>query len=501
METGPNEGVTPTGAGIALISMDAGDGAVFDLVVDEFGGRLSAAVIRRTGYGDAQGSSTYRLGDDEGSWRLSGRTRGDKRPLPKYLASATGSVRFVKQAVSDNQGNTAAVSYLQFAAVFTFIEFKHQVKDQGGEDAWQVEFTCTKNGPVTQAWDGADGDGAAGPALPAPAGGKPWNSTRSIHEGAYTIADPAVVSTAAREVIDVVGVPNTRAGDNNVLVTLEADGVSPVSGLKLARKSIRRTDTNGARAVLDWEIDNARDRIQNGGQVSTRSAVEAFTRTAIEFLDTTSDCETVADIYWPTFQAEDFSQRLTVRKINNVLAMITKEYVNPGIGLVADTFGLAEYQIGRVNSGSVQVYVARKLQRGSGRYEYRLGRSRQTRVARSFTIRRSVNAGTVPDFNSLVDTVNNATFLGLSAGGVAYRSAHVDANIGLTDSYSMDMLYRFEWISGGHYQIDGWAARLLNTASVGTGWQNVSAFSGSGDQLAATTPSQSDFSVFLGAIP
>jgi hypothetical protein len=682
-----------------LVTID-GVGSLFAVDIDDFSGKFSAAVVENTGRGDTAGDKTYRLEDAGGRWTGSGRVRGGKRPLPKYLASAAGSVKMVQAAAAGRDGDTTPVNYLAFAAVFSEIDLTHVPPDAGGEDVWTVNFVCVKSGPLVQGWDGLDG--TAESALST----LPTYAAKEIHAGIVKSIDPNGLATSARQTHDLVGLANTDAGEVTAVTNL-LGGTTPVTNLKIVTGSLTRTGGIGGRAVLDWGLQDTKDqqetphnkretdgnnirdyrmlaqvwdsggsapatpaapsglkivtyvdqklndqktvrvwvyrrqdskddletprnvqrtdanelrdyralaqiwdsggsapatpaapwglklvtyddykindqvnlrawaygrqdskddvetpfdhgvtdpdgfedswtraelyddggsppatpadsppagmqlqtyddqrlndqklrrvwrygldtsasRVVDGGQYSSRSSIEPFLRTSLEIVDSSSTPETLMDVYFPTFQTEQFAYRMTVRKLNPLKGVIVREYVNPGIGLLADTHGVDDFQTGRVSGGAVQVFVVDLKTRGSGSYVYRLGRSQKRRVAREFTLSRLLSGTTVPDFQSIVENTNNATFLGLSAGSVMYLSSRVRSNIDLTGTYTFYMDYRFLWLSGGHYSIDGWRWQIRSSASVAAGWVNLTSLTGSG--LAAAIPPQSDFSGFL----
>lgn len=275
---------------------------------------------------------------------------------------------------------------------------------------------------------------------------------------------------------------------------------SPTNDLKIVNKRTVGLTTAGtpqSETRFDLGLLTSAERMAAAAQYSTRSAIEPFTRVVMEIIDNVgSTDDTLANTYWATFQSENFAYRLRAARLNDQKAVIIKEYVNPGKGLVADLHGIGEYQIGRVNSGNIQVYVAEVLTRGSSKKWLRLGRSRKRRIAREFTISRLLSGTIVPDFASQIEDTNNASFLNLAAGEVMYMGAHVRTNIGLSGTWAFYMDYRFLWLSGGHYAIDGWAEWVPTTASPTAGaWATVSSLTGTG--LTATAPTQSDFSGFL----
>ncbi len=112
-------------------------------------------------------------------------------------------------------------------------------------------------------------------------------------------------------------------------------------------------------------------------------------------------------------------------------------------------------------------------------------------------LRRILAGTTAPDHQDLINTTNNATFLGLPAGSVIYKSSDLVTNLILSGTRNYAMDYQLQWVDGGHYGLDGWAWVLHTTtgSTITPGWVNVSALTGSG--LATAIPSQSDFSVFL----
>ncbi len=499
LQTSVNEGLAGADTTGILVSID-GVGALFACEMPEMAAALRASILEITGRGDAAGDKTFRLEDASGRWSGSGRVRSDTRPLPLHLASAAGTVRMTMEAVTDRDGNATPVSYIQFATLFESIDLAHAPSDEGGESVWTVRFSCVKTGPITQAWQGLNStfEGTLS-TMPAAVGTTGHFAHKQIYSGLTKVIDPAQLEDSAQQVWDATGVANNDTSEHNTLISIMADATatgSPFTGGKVSRATLTRTGGIGARAVLGWDYDDAWDRIQNGGQYSTRSGIEPFTRVSLELLDTSSDCETVCGVYWPTFQAEDFAYRMSVRKLNRFKALITREYVNPGSALNCHTGAEPNYQIARISGGNVQVYVRRAITQSGAFTRLLLGRSLKRRSMRRFTLARLLKGTTAPDHQNLVETTNDTTFFGLPAGSVLFEGANLRTNLGLTGTYPFYMEYEFSWISGGHYLIEGWSSEISTSAAgITTGWQNVSSLTDCG--LATDIPAQSGFSVFL----
>jgi hypothetical protein len=278
--------------------------------------------------------------------------------------------------------------------------------------------------------------------------------------------------------------------------TVDADPSLPAGYVSRGLRTSTITGVGGhVLKIISGGLSSTADDVLNAGNVSTRSALEAFTRVTLELVDTTDSTEDVAVDNWAAFQATAFAYRMTVRKIRPGKALITREFLDPGVGVVSDVYGLPQYQVARNNDGTVEVFVRQVLTRGSGLSWLRLGRSNRRRVAREFTLSRLFSGTTVPDHQDLVETCNNATFLGLPEGSVMYLSGKVRTNIALSGTYPFWMDYRFLWISGGHYSIDGWGPVIHTSASISAGWVDASTLTGSG--IVASVPDESDFSPFL----
>lgn len=306
--------------------------------------------------------------------------------------------------------------------------------------------------------------------------------------GTFTILDNNSINTVGRV---------TQISNNS------APTYSPTSPLKIGDTTTRQLTSslgtnNQYETVWNLVLNDSDDEILNGGQFSTRSPMQGNTRADILIINSTQSADDLATTTFLTAQTESFFVNLRARKRTPGVGVVVKQYVNPGTLVISKLFSRPRYVIARINGSTVEVWVAQKWTRGTGRYLYRIQRTLVNSPVRLITVRRSLTGTTVPDYPSQVNTTNAAAFLGLSAGTVYYQGAKDSTNIGISGTRPFLIDYQFINDPNGIFDFTGFAGGLVESSaslSVGSGaWINASSITGSG--FAYVIPSTSDFSVF-----
>jgi hypothetical protein len=236
--------------------------------------------------------------------------------------------------------------------------------------------------------------------------------------------------------------------------------------------------------------------IQNRNSSSERSAIQPWNDAICAVLTTTSQAATVASAEWAAHQSDPNLLKLSVEKIDPNTARVIYFYYNPGILVEGYTIGVSRKVRARNNSGDAQVYVATNKSRGSGSRLIQLSEQWVTSIPlRRFVVRRLLTGTVIPENIGILGMVNNATFLGLSAGTVVYEGPIYSTNISLSGTLPFFMGYQMSSDANGFF--DGppetffQQPLLLATSSTATGWVNAAALGLDGYMNA---PDSGDFS-------
>lgn len=222
-------------------------------------------------------------------------------------------------------------------------------------------------------------------------------------------------------------------------------------------------------------------------------------------LNSSSTDQIVADAQWASFQSQANAWGLTVHTINRQEKLLVLEYNNPGKRVVGGTRGGRRLLPALLRAGEIDVYLDVKTISTSPLVNHVRHQSVDVRgyPVRAFTVVRLFQGTTIPDHASLEGTVNNASFLGLSAGTCEYVSCDFDTNIGLGTTFSFLMYYHFEADAAGILKYYGYRDQSFTTTATltaGSGWSSVdpaSSVFAANNEIKVELLTQADFSPFL----
>lgn len=301
----------------------------------------------------------------------------------------------------------------------------------------------------------------------------------------YTNVDPDAIETNGKKTTVYLtsgGVPSDPSPPSNTQIT--SSQIQQINSLESQKEWIFRANKSGQEIV-------------NAETISTRSPIDAWVDVVVSIIDSTADCSVIADAQWAVFKSDPNLVKLAVKRITPGKVKVVYFYENSGITVVGKTYGGARSVPARINSGTVEVYIAKVLDI-DGTNSWMLHKSQQLRNAaiREFTVIETLTGTTIPDHESVVGKVNSTSFLGISAGKVLYMGAEYRTRYDVSGTRVFEMKYKFYEDANGIINYvgirDEW---FITDASASAGWVAASTFP---DDIDASTPSTDDFATTFG---
>jgi hypothetical protein len=268
---------------------------------------------------------------------------------------------------------------------------------------------------------------------------------------------------------------------------------NPTSDHSLTTLEVGLTDT------LDDAVIPATSSFRSA-QAPSRDAVGGVLNSALTTV-------AAADAAWASFQATAHAMGVTLKPIAGDNKLIVYEYLDPGILLEGYTTGGGRWIKGKIESGTLKLFVQTNRSRGSGQRLIVFSRVWQTgKPIRRFVLRRSLQGTTIPEqspstINSitlpLIGQANNGPFLGLSTGTCLYEGPLYSTQIGLASTYPFFMGYQFYSDANGIFEElpDDlfYRPQTLSTSTTDTGWVDAATL---GLAVAPITASTASFAAF-----
>lgn len=219
--------------------------------------------IVRTGRGNT-GIEQTRSGTEVTTILLKGKVIADGFPEPTNLRDASGTITF--QFTADPTG-TIPLKII-YSVIFEGSTIKFNEKT---EDGWDIQIAATVTAyPTYSGWPGTQ-------VTPTP----PSLSDQETYEGLSKVYDTNGLLTAATQRIDVVNLADTDAAEDAKLAAVVAAAVTPpMTYLKVVTATFERTDKLGGTIVIQWGLQDSKDRVETPENIVTTDPNDLLSETA-----------------------------------------------------------------------------------------------------------------------------------------------------------------------------------------------------------------------------
>lgn len=469
-----------------------GTNATFGMRVLFYKESSAMTSVDNTGEGDNDQSAALSL-IEHGSILMQGQIPRHIFPSPDALRDAHGQITLYLDKPLAPTGQAV----LKLTATYRFTKVTMDYDDPK-ETTWQGTIAGDREG--ANAFTGWNNNASNPTFIANPSGNKYLyaNRIKVVDEN----GGAGIVDYSNRE-YNVWGV----VADNDAteltavawLIALYA--TPPQAGEKPYTATARRLSSKVVKVSIAWRPSNSKDILELGGTSSSRSNFQPFVDVISSKVDSSSSAQTIANsLYSGFFQTvgPPYPYRLRVNKVNPNVARVMRTWLDPGILVFSGISSHQRWVPARLSGSTVQVWIAQKWTVSTGLYKYRVCRTLISTPVRLFTLRRMWSqTPPAPDFFAQVNTTNNNTFLGLSAGTVYYRGDKLSTNISNTGILPFFTDYFFNDDPNGVFDFSGFQEGIFySTANLTAAtWAAASALVGVG--IVGTVPAQSNFANFL----
>ena len=257
---------------------------------------------------------------------------------------------------------------------------------------------------------------------------------------------------------------------------------------------------NGTLRVNKYGLNTAADEEKYRAIISTRSISQPWHDRIAAIVSSTTSASGIANSDFASALGTAYLDGVSVQKLDDNHALITEDYINPGITMQGSTQYYPRTILAKLDGSIVKAYVRKVRTRGSS-YRLEVVPSTTMQYYRRFAIVRrkgpitsSISSPAIPDYASIQGQTNSAPFLGYPTGTVMYVGAEYASNIGISSQYP-NMVYIFIQDPVGYFELQGFDTDVIVSSLTGitaNAWNDVTKLN-----MTYTVAPQTSFDGFL----